>query len=209
MRYYLLQACSLTADSANTQGFFLKPGKPSCCRQPKWLLGELLQCSWVSWVAKRSFFLLVLYCTSEACLMGSVTVINLSVVSTIIRQVQKVLGSWVCGRIQFVLLFELWSVSTESIWLAPHLSKLPTACVWLLKNNENLILGEGTDCVCTWQPTSCCSWDCLRHSMEQWAHLTEKCPFSLRSCWVCQHLTGTLSLARLPFPNHWTWQKSM
>lgn len=98
--------------------------------------------------------------------MGSGTVIHLPTVSTIIRQVQKELWSWRRGYIQFVLLFEIWRVETESMWFDPHLSKLPTACVCLLKSNENLILGEGTDCVCTWQPTSCSSWDCLWHSME-------------------------------------------
>lgn len=126
---------------------------------------------WLSPVTKRSLFLLVLHCAS-----GVWDIHPFPIVSTIIRQVQKELGRWHHGLVQSLLLSEIPSATTESVWFGPHLSKLPTACVWLLKGNEDLILGEGTDCVCTWQPTSCYSWDCLRHSVgaHEWAHLTEK-----------------------------------
>lgn len=67
----------------------------------------------------------------------------------------------------------------------------------------NLTFGEGADCVCIWQPTSLCSWDCLRHSMEMrgpyWQGNTH---FVWGAAELCQLLPAwTLSkMASLPKP---------
>lgn len=132
-------------------------------------------------------------------------------VPAIIREVQKRPGSWGCGHRSVDAALRVLKCRNHSIWRALHLSKLPTACLWLLKNNEN--------------PPH------FRRGARLWLYLATRIPVQLRLLktlgggegpyrWRNVHfvsgaaersqplLAVTLSLAWPHSPGHWTWQKS-
>lgn len=114
------------------------------------------------------------------------------------------------GTFWFMLLSEFWSVATtQDGLLFTWANCQQLVCDSLRIMRIKLILGVGTDCVCIWQPTFRCSWDCLRHSVEVRGRIgRENVHFVWGVAEFCQHLLAvTLSLAWFHSPNHWTWHE--
>lgn len=85
---------------------------------------------------KRPPFPLVQHCKSQAW-PGRCVWHTAFFPSSIIREIQKLPVSWGCGHRSVVAALRVLKCHNHSIWRALHLSKLPTACLRLLKDNEN------------------------------------------------------------------------